>query len=55
MPPINFTNTDFKTIDLVQDDPMVITVEIENFAMINILINQEISIDILYWKPFKKI
>jgi len=32
MPSITFTNADFKGIDPCQDDPMVITVQIEKFS-----------------------
>jgi len=55
MPPITFTDADFQGIDPAQDDPMVITVEIENFAVMKMLVNQESSVDILYWKTFKKL
>jgi len=50
MPPITFTSDDFKAIDPKQDDPMVITVEIENFAVKKVLIDQGSSVDILYGK-----
>jgi len=33
-----------------QDDPMVITVEIESFAVKKVLVDQGSSFDILYWK-----
>jgi len=33
MPPITFTYDDFTTIDPTQDDPMVITIEIDKFAI----------------------
>jgi len=47
--------TIFKAIDPKQDDPMVITVEIENFAVKKVLVDQGSSIDILYWETFKKL
>jgi len=55
MPPITFTSDDFKAIDPKQDDPMVITVEIENFAVKKVLVDQGSSVDILYWETFKKL
>jgi len=33
---------------------MVITVEVENFAVKKVLIDQGSSVDILYWKTFNK-
>jgi len=55
MPPITFTNADFKGIDPFQDDPMVITVEIENFSVMKTLVDQGSSVDVLYWSTFKKL
>jgi len=55
MLPITFTNDDFKAINPRQDDLMVITIEVENFTVIKTLVDQERSIDILYWKRFKKL
>jgi len=34
---------------------MVITVEIENFVMKKVIIDQRSSIDILSWKTYKKL
>ena len=51
MPLILFTDADFKTIDLRHDDPMVVA----NFVVMKTLIDQGSSIDILYWKTFKKL
>jgi len=48
MSPITFTNADFRGIDPTQDDPMVITVEIENFVIRKTLVDQGSSVDILY-------
>jgi len=46
---------DFKAINLTQDDPLVIPVEVDNFAIMKTLVDQGSSVDILYWKTFKKI
>ena len=54
MPPITFSDSDFQGTDPNQDDPMVITVEVENFAVKKVLIDQGSSVDILYWKTFNK-
>ena len=40
IPPITFTDDDFTAIDLGQDDPMVITVEINKFAIAKTLVDQ---------------
>jgi len=48
IPPIPFTDDDFTTIDLAQDDPMVIIVEIDKFTITNVLADQDSSIDNLY-------
>jgi len=55
MSPITFTDRDFKAIDPKQDDPMVITVTIDEFAVMKTLVDQGSSVDILYWKTFKKL
>jgi len=54
IPPITFTDDDFIVIDPTQDDPMVITVDIEKFAIAKVLVDQGSSVDILYWETFKK-
>jgi len=54
IPPITFTDDDFTAIDPAQDDPMVITVEIDKFAIAKVLVDQGSSVDILYWDTFKK-
>ncbi|XP_068475257.1 uncharacterized protein [Phaseolus vulgaris] len=54
IPPITFTDEDFTAIDPSQDDPMVITVEIDKFAIAKVLVDQGSSVDILYWETFKK-
>ncbi|XP_027931963.1 uncharacterized protein LOC114187793 [Vigna unguiculata] len=55
MPPMTFTDDDFHGIDHQQDDPMVITVELENYAVKKVLIDQGSSIDILYWTTYQKL
>jgi len=48
MPPIIFTYDDFHGLDHQQDDPMVITIKIENYAVKKVLVDQGNSVDILY-------
>ena len=55
MPPITFRNEDFQAIDPQHDDPMVISVKIENFAVRKTLVDQGSLVDILYWDTFKKL
>jgi len=55
MPPIIFTDDDFHGLDHQQDDPMVITVEIENYAVKKVLVDQGSSVDILYWATYQKL
>ena len=45
---------DFQGLDHQQDDPMVITVEIENCA-VKVLVDQGRSVDILYWGTYQKL
>jgi len=52
MPPITFTNEDFKGIDPSQVDPMVIMVGIDNFSIMKMLVDQGSSVNILHWKTF---
>jgi len=54
IPPITFTDDDFTAIDPAQDDPMVITVDIDKFAIAKVLVDHISSVDILYWETFKK-
>jgi len=54
MLPITFTNDGFTAIDLAQDDPMVITMEINKFTITKVLVGQGSSVDILYLKTFRK-
>jgi len=53
MPPITFTNDDFKGMDYWQDNPMVISVDIDRFTIRKTLVDQGSSGDIVYWKTFK--
>ena len=55
MPPITFTDDNFHGLDHQQDDPMVITVEIENYAVKKVLVDQGSSVDILYWATYQKL
>ena len=55
MPHIIFTNDDFQDLNHQQDDPMVITVEIENYAVKKVLVDQGSSVDILYWATYQKL
>jgi len=53
LPPITFTNKDFKAINPInQDDLMVVSIVIANFMVAKVLIDQGSSIDIPYWKTF---
>jgi len=49
-----FTNDDFTTIDPAQDDPIVITIEIDKFSITKVLVDQGSLVDILYWENLKK-
>jgi len=55
MPPITFTDDYFHGVDHQQDDCMVITVELENYAVKKVLIDQGNSVDILYWTTYQKL
>ena len=55
MPPITFISIDFKAIDPVQDDSVIISVEITNCMVQKTLIDQWSSIDILFWDTFKQL
>jgi len=39
MPPITFTNGDFQNIDANQDDRVVITIEVADFAIMKMLVD----------------
>jgi len=56
MPPITFTDEDFKGVDYrQQDDPMVIAVDIDRFIIRKTLVDEGSLVDILYWKTFKAV
>ncbi|XP_020201880.1 uncharacterized protein LOC109787735 [Cajanus cajan] len=55
MPPITFSDRDFRGVDPVQDDPMVISVEMHNCIVKKTLVDQGSSTDILYWNTFKQL
>ena len=55
MSPIIFIDNDFHGLDHQQDDPMVIIVEIENYAIKKVLVDQGSSVDILYWATYQKL
>jgi len=42
MPPIIFTDEDFKGVDPSQDDPVVISVNIDKFTLMKMLMDQGI-------------
>jgi len=52
---ITFIDVDFKVIDPLQDDPVVITVKVEQFVIMKTLVDKESFVDILYWKTFKNL
>jgi len=54
MLPMTFTDDDFKGIDPSQEDLMVITVNIDNFSIMKMLVDQGSSVDILYSKTFQR-
>lgn len=54
-PPITFSEDDLRGISPKQDDPVVISVEVANFTVKRMLIDQGSSTDILYWNTFKKL
>ena len=55
MPPITFSDSDFQGVDANQDDPVVITIELENFVVKKVLIDQGSLVDIIYWKTFQQL
>ena len=54
MSPITFTNDDFKAPDPDHDDPMVISIEVAEYGIGKVLVDQGSSVNILYWKTFQK-
>jgi len=53
MPPITFTDDNFKALDPDHDDLMVISIEAE-YGIGKLLVNQGSSVNILYWKTFQR-
>ena len=51
---ITFTDRDFRAIDTQQDDPMVITIDLANCEIRKTLVDQGSSVNVLYWRTFKK-
>ena len=47
MPPITFTDDDFKGVDHRLDDPMVISVDIDKFTIMKTLVDQGSLLDML--------
>ena len=54
MPNITFTDRDFRAINTQQDDPMVITIDLANCEVRKTLVDQGSSVDVLYWRTFRK-
>jgi len=48
MPPITFTDDNFKGVDYRQDDLMVVSIDINKFTIMKTLVDQGSSVDILY-------
>jgi len=53
MLPITFTDDNFKGVDYQQDDPMVISIDINKFTIMKTLVDQGSSVDILSYKTFR--
>jgi len=49
-----FADEDFRGINPKHDDHIVITIEVANFMVMKTMVDQDISIDILYMKTFHK-
>lgn len=54
MLPITFTDEDFKAFDLDQDNLMVISIELVDYGIEKVLVDQGSSVNIFYWKTFRK-
>jgi len=48
MPESTFSDEDFQDIDLEQNNPMVIMIEVANFVVMKTLVDQGSSVDIFY-------
>lgn len=55
LPPITFTDEDFKGIDRCHNDPMVVKIEVTNFLVCNVLLNNRSSVGVLYWSALKQL
>jgi len=51
---ITFTDEDYKAPNPDQDDPMVISIELANYDINKVLVDQGNSVNILYWNTFQK-
>ncbi|KAL0373878.1 UNVERIFIED_CONTAM: hypothetical protein Sradi_3303500 [Sesamum radiatum] len=51
---ITFSSKDLKEIGGSQDDPMVIKLDIENFAVHKVLVDNGSSADIIFWDVLKR-
>lgn len=49
-----FMDEDFRTPNPEHDDPMVITAKIARYRVSKLLVDQWSSVNILYWKTFKR-
>jgi len=54
MPDITFIDRDFRAINSQEDDPMVITIDLANCEVRKTLVDQGSSVDVLYWRTFRK-
>jgi len=51
---ITFIDQYFTGIDIEQDDLMAIAIGVANFEIRKTLVDQESSVNVLYWETFKK-
>jgi len=54
MLPITFTDKDFKASDLDHNDLMAISIEVVEYGIGKVLVDQGSFVNILYWKTFQK-
>lgn len=52
---ITSIDVNFQGINPYRDDPMVITVKAKHFTNKKVLMDQGISLDILYWRTYKQL
>jgi len=55
LPPITFMDEDFEGINRSHNDPMVVKIEVANFLVCKVLLDNRSSIDVLYWLAFKQL